>query len=282
MWNTDIVGRQKRNLRLARRAFTVVSLFGASAPVFGQWIHYPTADVPRMSDGTPNLAAPPPRLRDGKPDFSGIWHTALVNQCVPETGQFCGPEIGGSPLALDIGRNMPGGLPLRSQANELLKKRTAKDDPHVRCLPDSPPRTWVMPHLTKAVHTPRLLVLLYEVNAMYRQIFIDGRQQPEDPVPSWTGYSTARWQGDTLVVETKGFRDDLWIDMKGSPISTAATMTERISRPSYERLSVDITIDDPKMYTKPWMVHFEQELMLDTELIDEICLENEKSWQHMQ
>jgi len=139
-----------------------------------------------------------------------------------------------------------------------------------------------MPHLTKLIHTPRLLVLLYEVNAMYRQIFIDGRPQPEDPVPSWTGYSTAKWQGDTLVVETKGFRDDLWIDMKGSPISTAATMTERISRPSYGRLNVDITLDDPKMYTKPWMVHFEQEIMLDTELIDEICLENEKSWQHMQ
>ena len=79
-----------------------------------------------------------------------------------------------------------------------------------------------------------------------------------------------------------GFRDDLWIDMKGSPISSAATMTERMSRPSYGKLNVDITIDDPKMYTKPWTVHFEQEIMLDTELIDEICLENEKSWQHMQ
>jgi len=278
----DILVRQQWNRHLATLAFAGASLFGASTLIFGQWIHYPTADVPRKSDGTPNLAAPPPRLPDGKPDFSGIWHTALVNKCVPETGQFCGTEIGGSPLALDIGRELPGGLPLRAQAEELLKKRTSKDDPHVRCLPDNPPRTWVMPHLTKLIHTPRLLVLLYEVNAMYRQVFIDGRPQPEDPVPSWTGYSTAKWQGDTLVVETKGFRDDLWIDMKGSSISTAATMTERISRPNYGKLNVDITLDDPKMYTKPWMVHFEQEIMLDTELIDEICLENEKSWQHMQ
>jgi hypothetical protein len=260
----------------------VAALFGTAALVFGQWVYYPTPDVPRKADGTPNLAAPPPKLPDGKPDFSGIWHTALINQCVPETGLFCGSEIGGSPLALDIGRNRPGGLPLRPQQAELVKKRTAKDDPHVRCLPDNPPRAWVMPHLTKAVHTPRLLVLLYEVNAMYRQIFIDGRPQPEDPFPSWNGYSTAKWQGDTLVVETKGFRDDLWIDMKGSPMSSSATMTERISRPSYGRLNVDITIDDPKTYTEPWMVHFEQEIMLDTELIDEMCLENEKSWQHMQ
>lgn len=257
-------------------------MLGASASVFGQWIYYPTADVPRKTDGTPNLAAPAPKLPDGKPDFSGIWHTALVNQCVPETGLFCGPEIGGSPLALDIGRNMPDGLPLQPGATALLKQRTAKDDPHVRCLPDNPPRTWVMPHLTKAIHTPRLLVLLYEVNAMYRQIFIDGRPQPVDPLPSWNGYSTAKWQGDTLVVETKGFRDDLWIDMKGSPISSAGTITERISRPTYGKLNVDITIEDPKMYTKPWMVHFEQEIMLDTELMDEVCLENEKSWQHMQ
>jgi hypothetical protein len=282
MRSMDNIERHKRNRRLAAPVFAVAAIFGASALIFGQWVHYPTPDVPRKDDGTPNLAAPPPRLPDGKPDFSGVWHTALVNQCVPETGLFCGPEIGGSPLALDIGRNLSGGLPLRPQAAELMKKRTAKDDPHVRCLPDNPPRTWVMPHLTKAVHTPRLLVLLYEVNAMYRQIFIDGRPQPEDPLPSWNGYSTAKWQNDMLVVETKGFRDDLWIDMKGSPISGAATMVERISRPTYGKLNVDISFDDPKMYTKPWTVHFEQEIMLDTELIDEICLENERSWQHMQ
>jgi hypothetical protein len=282
MQSMDIVETASRVRPLRTLVFRAIVVLGTAPLAFAQWIHYPTADVPRNSNGTPNLAAPSPRLPDGKPDFSGIWHTALINQCMPETGLFCGPEIGGSPLALDIGQNLPGGLPLQPRAAELMKKRTPKDDPHVRCLPDNPPRTWVMPHLTKAVHTPRLLVLLYEVNAMYRQIFIDGRPQPEDPTPSWNGYSTAQWQGDTLVVETKGFRDDLWIDMKGSPISSAATMTERISRPNYGKLNIDITVDDPKTYTKPWMVHFEQELMLDTELIDEVCLENEKSWQHMQ
>jgi hypothetical protein len=250
---------------------------------FGQWLYYPTADVPKDANGKVNLKAPAPRLANGKPDFSGIWHTAVLHQCEPDTGRFCGnTEIGGSPLALDIGRDLPGGLPYQPGVASLVKQRFSKDDPHVRCLPDNPPRTWVMPHLTKLVHTPRLLVLLYEVNAMYRQIFIDGRPLPADPNPSWNGYSSAVWEDDTLVIRTNGFRDDLWIDMLGAPMTSAATMTERLRRPNFGTLEVTLTIDDPKTYTRPWTVSMNQEIMLDTELLDEICLENEKSWQHMQ
>jgi hypothetical protein len=138
-----------------------------------------------------------------------------------------------------------------------------------------------MPHLTKAVHSPKLLVLLHEVNAMYRQVFIDGRPMPRDPNPSWTGYSTARWEGDTLVVRTAGFRNDLWADMSGSPLSEAATLTERIRRPNYGTLELEVTVEDPKVYTKPWTAKLTQKLELDTELIDEICLENEKSYERM-
>ena len=263
--------------------FLIISVLGTPAISFGQWVHYPTAGVPRKADGTLNLTAPAPRLSDGKPDFSGIWHTAVINQCVPATGLFCGnTEIGGSPLALNIGKDLPGGLPYQPWAAELVKQRFSKDDPHVRCLPDNPPRTWVMPHLTKAVHTPRLLVLLYEVNAMYRQIFIDGRPQPVDPNPAWNGYSTAAWDRDTLVIQTTGFRDDLWIDMNGAPLTSAGKMTERLRRPNYGTLDVEITVDDRKAYTRPWTVSIKEGLEVDTELIDEICLENEKSWQHMQ
>ena len=138
-----------------------------------------------------------------------------------------------------------------------------------------------MPHLTKIVHTPKLLVMLYEVNAMYRQIFTDGRPLPEDPTPGWNGYSTAHWEGDTLVVTTAGFRDELWIDMHGSPMSSAATMTERLRRPTYGTLDLQITVDDPKTYTRPWTVSMNQGIELDTELIDEFCLENEKSYSRM-
>ena len=117
---------------------------------------------------------------------------------------------------------------------------------------------------------------------MYRQIFIDGRPLPADMNPSWNGYSTAKWEGDTLVVQTAGFRDDLWIDMGGSPMSEAAKMTERIRRPNFGTLELEITVDDPRTYTRPWTVKMVQGIELDTELIDEFCLENEKSYQSMQ
>jgi hypothetical protein len=264
--------------------FVLVVVTGA--PVVGQWLRYPTEGVPRKADGTPDLHAPTPRLPDGKPDLSGIWHASNPNRCVPGTGQFveCGTEIGGSRLNRNLGLDLPGGLPYQPWAAVLAKERAAddsRDDPHVRCLPDNPPRAWTLPHLTKAIHTPKLLVLLYEVNAMYRQIFIDGRPLPEDPTPGWNGYSTARWDGDTLIVQTAGFRDHLWIDMGGSPMSDAAKMTERIRRPNYGTLNLEITIDDPKVYTRPFTINLTQNIEVDTELIDEFCLENEKSYERM-
>ena len=252
-----------------------------------QWLHYPTADVPRTADGNPNLSAPAPRLPGGTPDFSGIWLTATRFPCTPgkEGGFFdCGLELPISPLAVNLGSNLPDGLPYQPWAAALVKQRTAdqsKDDPHVRCLPDNPPRPYGLPHLTKALHTPRLLVLLNEVNAMYRQIFIDGRPLPEDPTPSWNGYSTAAWEGDTLVVRTIGFRDGLWLDTSGSTMSDNAKMTERIRRPNFGTLEIEVTVDDPKTYTRPWTVSMPQTIVLDTELIDEFCLENEKSSQRM-
>ena len=270
-----------------RRSLTAVGLVLVMAPLLAnaQWLHYPTPDVPRTA-GKPNLSAPAPRLPNGKPDFSGIWQSARKVPCTPEISKFveCGLEIGGSPLALNIGGDMAGGLPYQSWAAALAKQRTAdnsKDDPHARCLPDNPPRPWGLPHLTKAVHNPKLLLLLNEVNAMYRQIFIDGRALPDDPVPSWNGYSVGTWDGDTLVVRTIGFRDDLWLDMAGSPLTDAAQMTERIRRPNFGTLDVQITVDDRKAYTKPWTVQMNQMITLDTELIDEICLENEKSSSRM-
>ena len=272
------------------RVVVIVSVLVTSVAVpavgFAQWLRLPTQGVPRKADGTPDLTAPTPRLPDGKPDLSGIWHAANPNRCVPGADRFlqCGVEIGGSPLGGNLGGNLPGGLPYRPEAAKLAQSRRAddsRDDPHVRCLPDNPPRSWTLPHLTRAIHTPKLLALLYEVNAMYRQIHIDGRAFPEDPTPAWNGYSVGRWEGDTLVVETRGFRDDLWIDTGGSPMSSLAKMTERMRRPNYGTLEIELTIDDPKNYTRPFTVQLKQDIELDTELVDEFCLENEKSYERM-
>ena len=268
-------------------AFALV-LTGAASPVFAQWLRYPTEGIPRKADGTPNLTAPAPRLPDGKPDLSGIWHAAQTPPCLDSRGveRPCGSATGGSPLGGNLGRNLPGGkLPYQPWSEKLRDDRLkvmSIDDPHVRCLPDNPPRLWTLPHLTKALHTPKLLVLMYEVNAMYRQIFIDGRPFPQDMNPTWNGYSVGHWDGDTLVVETRGFRDDLWIDTDGSPMSGDAKMTERIRRPNFGSLEIQVTIDDPKTYTKPFTVTLPEQLEADTEIVDEFCAEGEKDYERLQ
>ena len=119
------------------------------------------------------------------------------------------------------------------------------------------------------------------IRAGYRQVFIDARPLPVDPVPSWQGYSVARWEGDTLVVDSIGFRDDLWIDWNGSVITEAAKVRERIRRPDFGHLEIEVTVDDPKAYTKPWTVTLKQRFAQNTELTDEICLENETSTKRM-
>jgi len=261
-----------------------------------QWLHYPTAGVPKTRDGKPNLAASAPRAADGKPDLTGMWFN-LGNEgaCPPdiksESGECIekGLGIGDATLGLprqagNIADGMPGGLPYTPWAAALMKERAGTagtQDPHSKCLPPTFPRSYALPHIQKFIQTPGLVVILDEFNASYRQIFTDGRPLPEDPQPSWNGYSSGKWEGDTLVVQTNGFRDELWLDMRGNPQTSASKVTERFHRPDFGHLEIEVTVDDPKAYTKPWTVKFRQTIVLDTELVDEICLENEKSMQHM-
>ena len=200
-------------------------LLAFALPLGAQWIHYPTAGVPRTADGKLNVAARAPRAANGKPDFSGMWWIADSTPCPAnmklENGECLekglglpgAPDTGLAPQAINISSGVSGGLPYQPWAADLVKQRKSELDPHVRCLPISVPRTYTLPHLQKFVQTPGLLVVLDEFNASYRQIFTDGRPLPNDPQPSWSGYSTARWDGDTLAVESIGFRDDLWLDM---------------------------------------------------------------------
>ena len=256
----------------------------ASDPLNAQWLNHPTAGVPRKPDGKVDMTAPAPRLADGKPDLSGIWATAEPNRG-PQASARAADErsddknIAASRQMRNIGVDLPGGLPYQPWQLPIVKERTeneAIDDPHIRCLPDNFLRAYGLPHLLKFVHSPQLLVVLNEMNAGYRQVFTDGRPLPKDPTPSWQGYSSARWSGDTLVIDTIGLRHDTWIDWNGSALTEAAKVREEIRRPDFGHLEVKVTVDDPKGYTKPWTVTLKQRIVVDAELIDEICLENEK------
>jgi hypothetical protein len=193
-------------------------------------------------------------------------------KCPPRTASF-------SRQSINMGIDMPGGLPYQPWLAKLVDERTANqaiDDPHIRCLPDFFLRAYGLPHYLKFVQTPDLLVMLNEYNGTYRQVFTDGRSLPEAPNPSWQGYSTATWADDTLVIDSIGFRDDLWIDWGGSMITGAAKTREQIRRPAFGQLEIEVTVDDPKAYTKPWSITLRQQFAADTELIDEICAEGEK------
>jgi hypothetical protein len=250
-----------------------------------QWPAHPTRDVPRTPDGKPNLDAPTPRTADGKPDLSGLWENVWFY------GGKVAPPLAsppGEPPAStfsNIGAGFKNGLPLRPWAAELLKQRRAqnsKDNPDAHCLPMGLMQFHEHPQPRKIVQTPDLIVILYEGNAGVRQIFTDGRPLPaKDAQPWWYGYSVGKWQGDTLVVETTGFRDDGWLDIWGSPLTDAAKMTERFQRLNYGTLRIDVTIDDQKAYTEPFSVRVNQRVVLDNELIEFICGENERSLTHM-
>jgi hypothetical protein len=274
----------------------------APTDLSAQWVKYPTAGVPRKADGTVNMTAPAPRMPDGKPDLSGIWTTAEPN--IRPAGELSSPQTAPGPRVAqsskdspadpgdirasrqmaNLGVDLPGGLPYQPWLVPIVKERTAnlaKDDPHIRCLPDNFLRAYGLPHLLKFVHTPGLLVVLNENNAGYRQVFTDGRPLPQAPTPSWQGYSSGRWSGDTLIIDTIGVRDDTWIDWNGSVLTEAAKVREQMRRPDFGHLEIQVTVDDPKAYTKQWTVTLKERIVVNTELVDEICLENEQSLKHM-
>jgi hypothetical protein len=267
-------------------------LLALAPALHAQWPAYPTPGAPRTSDGKPNLEGPAPRTADGKPDFSGIWRfvdSPDARQGPPLPGGVgtagIGARVRGLNQFFDIGSTLPDGLPFQSWAAELRKKRAGdnnKDNPDVRCLPLGLMQLHTHPEPRKIIQSPGLVLILYEANGGIRQIFTDGRPLPPKGVqPWWYGYSTGKWEGDTLVVESTGFRDDVWLDVEGSPMTEAAKMTERFRRVNFGNMEIEVTVDDPKAYTKPWTVKIHHRIMPDTELMEFICQENEKDVPHM-
>lgn len=267
-----------------------------SSTLLAQWPTYPGKGVPRTADGKPNLTAPAPRTADGKPDLSGLWENRFGFGAGGGAGAARGAAAGAPapaapvretpPLAtfFNIGIGFKEGLPFQPWAAELRKTRTAafaKDNPDANCLPMGFMQLHLHPQPRQIVQTPGLLLMIYEGNYGLRQVFTDGRPLPNnDPQPWWDGYSIGKWDGDTLVVESTGFRDEGWLDVNGSPYTDKLNLTERFRRPTFGTMEIDLTIDDPKAYTKPFTVRVNHRILPDEELIEFICLENEQSSKH--
>ncbi|MGH9145342.1 MAG: hypothetical protein ACRD1Q_01440 [Vicinamibacterales bacterium] len=224
-----------------------------------QWLNHPTPGIPRLPDGKPNLAAPAPKTADGKPDLSGIWR-------------------GASPLhRFNIAQDLkPEDIQPWAEALFLERVRDSrKDSPLAKCLPVSLPFHNFF-NLTRIVQTPALIVMLYESpNSPHRTIFTDDRDLPKDPNPTWLGYSVGRWEGDTLVITSSGFNDSGWLDSAGHPQTEALRITERLRRRDFGHMDFEITIDDPKVFTKPFTVKAERLLAPDTDLLEDVC-DNER------
>jgi hypothetical protein len=263
-------------------AFLSLSL---SATLQAQWPSFPPPGVPRTADGKPDLNAPAPRQRDGEPDLSGVWETTqprrAATPAVAATGTGEAPPPGAS-LFFDAGAQTPGGAPYQPWARELMLKRKAdnsKDNPDALCLPMGIMQMTSHPYPKKIVHAAQETLVIYEGSGTtVRELFMDGRALPKDVEPWYNGYSVARWDGDTLVVETTGLMDDGWLDVQGSPLTSAARLTERIRRPNFGTLEIAVTIDDPKAYTKPFTATVTNRLLVDTQLLEFVCID--KSAKH--
>lgn len=253
----------------------------AWSPAGAQWPPYPTPDVPKLATGRPNLEAPAPRTAQGTPDISGLWqYVRRPGLPEPAPGALGQPRVGTSQF-WDLETGLAEPIPFTPWARELRAKRMAdesKENPDAHCLPlgITQMHTHGQPRLI--VQTPRFIVYLHEANSGVRHIFTDGRPLPNnDPQPWYHGYSVGRWEGDTLVVETVGLRDDGWVDYNGTPITSTGKLTERFRRVNFGTLDIEITVEDPKAYTRPWTAYVRNAIMLDTDLFEFICQENEKS-----
>jgi len=247
---------------------SLASLILLSLPLWAQWIKVPPDSIPRTKDGKPNLSAPAPRLPGGKPDLSGVWS--------PNANKFL------RDIAVDL---KPGEVPFQPWAKTLFEQRIdgshSKEDPDANCLPQGVPKIDAAPAPWKIVQTPRFIVIVYEAFNLWRQIYLDGREVAPDVNPTWMGYSVGKWEGDTLVVDSKGFNGKAWLDQLGRPSTDALHVIERFQRKDLGNMNLQITIDDPKAYTRRWTVNQDVHLLPDSELLEFICNENNKDVPHL-
>jgi hypothetical protein len=273
-----------------RFAGLVLLLSGACLGLSAQWLHYRAPGIPRTPDGKPNLSAPAPRAAHGKPDLSGVWQVEPTPPAELKRlfGDLSGENVlGDSSAAYNkylvsiLADFHPGDSPLRPEFAGILRQRAKEVYPLTRCLPVGVPADDVLPGPFKLIQTPGLILVRNEYESTFRQIYTDGRKAPADPEPLWLGYSTGKWEGDTLVVDTVGFNDQGWLDGVGDPRSESLHVTERFHRRDFGHLDAEVTVDDPKVYTKPFTIKFTELLMPDSDVTEYFCNENEKDQSHI-
>jgi hypothetical protein len=270
-------------------AFAFVGLLVLSfiaSPAAAQWPKRVASGIPLGADGKPNLEAPTPKTADGKPDLSGIWTIETPRAQQPQQPPVAAAGTGEIPplsrnVFGNIGAQIQGGAPYQPWAAELVKKRMAdnsKDNPDANCLPMGVMQMTSHPFPRKIVQTPTEVLIIYEGSGTtVREIFLDGRTlpMPTDVEPWWNGYSVGRWDGDTLVIETTGFMDEGWLDVRGSPLTSTGKIIERFRRRNVGTLELEVTIDDPKAYTKPFSANIRYRLVPDQQLIEFVCLDKD-------
>lgn len=261
------------------------------APVFlrAQWLNYPTPGIPRTPGGKPNLSAPAPRARNRKPDLSGLWMTApappaLLERLIPGATNGAGEQPPSQYFINILSGFTAQNSPLQPAAAAQFAQRAKNfilESPLAHCLPEGMPMVETSPAPYKIIQTPGMTVMLYERDTTYRQIYTDGRKLPDDPEPSWLGYSIGQWEGDTFVVSSIGFNDRGWLDARGHTHTESLRLTERFRRLDFGHMQVQLTVDDPKTYTRPFTVTLQQLLVPDSDLLESFCTENEKDMRHI-
>ena len=250
-----------------RAAALAIAFVLASIPATAQWKNLSKDGLPLGPDGKVNMSAPAPRTAAGRVDLSGIYQSSYR--------YFAN-------LAADLGLDK---VPMTDEARKIHTARATGllgyEEPDAHCLPQGVPKINMAPVPFRIVQTDKLVVIVYEAFNLWRQVHLDGRDWAEDLNPSWMGYSKGHWEGDALVVETRGLNGKQWLDHGGLPASEKLTVVERFRRPTFGALEIDITITDPTYYTKPWTATTNARLLLDSELFEFICAENERSSQHM-
>jgi len=279
-----------------QRLFLLFAVFSAGA--HAQWLNFPTPGTPRTRDGKPNLAAPAPRALDGKPDLSGVWRHEITP--LAELKRLYGDsidaaakvEVPGMEAAANhkYSRNIlvdfnAGESPMRPEAVEIMRQRAANSDPAQVCAVGQfgIPRAGLLAEVIKIVQSPRMSVIFYEIDNLHRQVYADGRVLPKEfDYPAFLGYSVGHWERDVFVVETAGFNGRTRLDLMGHPQSEAMRITERFRRRDFGHLDVEMTFDDPKMYTKPFTIKVPHDLLADSDIFEMFCNENERDRAHLQ